>query len=69
MDWKELLKGKAKLEKGTDEKIQNGEVGTEHTGDTENTWVEVAVSFKIYAPQSFKQKIMYLQPLMSDTHW
>lgn len=52
MDWKELLKGKTKLEKGTDEKIRNGEVGTEHTGDIENTWVPV--SFKIYSPQSFK---------------
>lgn len=54
MDWKELLEGKTKLEKGTDEKIRNGEVGTEHTGDTQNTWVGVPVSFKIYSPQSFK---------------
>lgn len=36
MDWKELLEGKTKLEKGTDEKIQNGEAGREHTGDIEN---------------------------------
>lgn len=54
MDWKELLEGKAKLEKGTDEKIRNEEVGTEHTGDTENTQVEVPESFKIYSPQNFE---------------
>lgn len=54
MDWKELLEGKTKLEKGPDEKIRNGEIGTEDTGDTQNTWGGVPVSFKIYSPQSFK---------------
>lgn len=56
MDWKELLEGKAELEKGTDEKIRNEEVGTEHTGDTENTQVEVPESFKIYSPKTLNRK-------------
>lgn len=69
MDWKELLEGKTKQEKGTDQKIQNGQAGTEQTGDTEDTGVEVPVSFKIYSSQSFKQKIMYLQHHMFEAHW